>query len=235
MISYVILEDEISDLETLRAYLKTDARFFERGAFDCITKMDAFLKDQKIDLVFADIKIGETNLINHWTKMSKRPELILISSYPQYALPAFATEALHFITKPIKPEILCTALERAHRKIQLNITQKELNFFFVQSGKNKFNRVAFDELICIEADGEYLRIQLTENREILVFKRLKSMLSELPAAYFKQIHRSYIININHIDAIDFHEVQLMNKQILAVGKTYKSVIQEILSSHTTTL
>ena len=113
MISYIILEDEISDLETLRAYLKPDARFFERGAFDSITKMDAFLKDQKIDLVFADIKIGDTNLLTHWAKMTKRPEIIFITSYPQYALPAFAVEALHFITKPIKPEILYTALERA--------------------------------------------------------------------------------------------------------------------------
>jgi len=235
MISYIILEDEISDLETLRAYIKTDARFFERGAFDSIPKMDAFLKDHKIDLVFADIKIGDTNLLTHWAKMTKRPEIILITSYPQYALPAFAAEALHFITKPIKPEILHTALERAYRKIQLNMNQKELNFFFVQSGKNKFNRIAFDELICIEADGEYLRMQLTEEREILVFKRLKSILSELPLSIFKQIHRSYIININHIDSVDYHEVEMRNKQMLAVGKTYKSIIQEILQNNTKTL
>jgi DNA-binding LytR/AlgR family response regulator len=235
MISYVILEDEISDLETLRAYLKPDTRFFERAAFDCIKKMELFLRDNTIDLVFADIKIGDANLLSHWAKLGKRPELILISAYPQYALPAYATEALHFITKPIKPEILYTALERAHRKIQLNIAQKELNFFFVQSGKNKYNRVAFDELICIQADGEYLRMQLTEDREILVFKRLKSILSELPQAIFKQIHRSYIININHIDSVDYHEVELRNKQILAVGKTYKLIIQEILQSNTTTL
>ena len=95
------ITDEISDIETLRAYLKPDARFFERGAFDSITKMFAFLKDHKIDLVFADIKIGDTNLLTHWAKMTKRPEIILITSYPQYALPAFAVEALHFITKPI--------------------------------------------------------------------------------------------------------------------------------------
>jgi DNA-binding LytR/AlgR family response regulator len=159
----------------------------------------------------------------------------LISSFPQYALPAFANEALHFITKPIKPEILYTALERAHRKIQLKINQRELTFFFVQSGKNKFNRVAFDELISIEAEGEYLRLHLTEEREILVFKRLKSLLSELPFAEFKQIHRSNIININHIDTIDFHEVEMRNKQIFSVGKTYKAVIQDILRGNTTTL
>ncbi len=235
MISYVILEDEVSDLETLRSYLKTDARFSEKESFCRIDQFEDFHKQHKVDLVFADVKLGDGNLLTHWAKLHNRPELILISSYPQYALPAFANEALHFITKPIKPEILYTALERAHRKIQLKINQKELTFFFVQSGKNKFNRVAFDELISIAAEGEYLRLHLTEDREILVFKRLKSMLSELPFAEFKQIHRSYIININHIDSIDFHEVEMRNKQILSVGKTYKAVIQEVLRGNTTTL
>jgi DNA-binding LytR/AlgR family response regulator len=91
------------------------------------------------------------------------------------------------------------------------------------------------ELISIEAEGEYLRLHLTEEREILVFKRLKSLLSELPFAEFKQIHRSNIININHIDTIDFHEVEMRNKQIFSVGKTYKAVIQDILRGNTTTL
>jgi DNA-binding LytR/AlgR family response regulator len=235
MISYAILEDEISDLETLRSLLNNDRRFFERGAFNCIGDLDAFLKTENVDLVFADIKLGDGNLLSHWPKLSKKPELIIISSFPQYAISAFVNEALHFITKPIKAELLYTALERAQRKIQLNISQKELSFFFVQSGKNKYSRIAFDELICIEADGEYLRMLLTEDREILVFKRLKSILNELPNSTFKQIHRSYIINIQHIDSVDFHEVQLRNKQILAVGKTYKPIIQEILQSNATTL
>lgn len=235
MISYVILEDEVSDLETLRSYLKSDARFVERDSFCRIDQFEAFHKIHKVDLVFADVKLGDGNLLSNWAKLQNRPELILISSYPQYALPAFANEALHFITKPIKPEILYTALERAHRKILLKINQKELTFFFVQTGKNKFNRVAFDELMSIAAEGEYLRLHLTEDRELLVFKRLKSLLSELPFAEFKQIHRSYIININHIDSIDFHEVEMRNKQILSVGKTYKAVIQDILRGNTTTL
>ena len=235
MISYVIIEDEVSDLETLRLYLKSDARFSERDSFCRFDQFNDFHKQHKVDLVFADVKLSDGNLFIHWPKLQNRPELILISSFPQYALPAFANEALHFITKPIKPEILYTALERAHRKIQLKINQRELTFFFVQSGKNKFNRVAFDELISIEAEGEYLRLHLTEEREILVFKRLKSLLSELPFAEFKQIHRSNIININHIDTIDFHEVEMRNKQIFSVGKTYKVVIQDILRGNTTTL
>jgi DNA-binding LytR/AlgR family response regulator len=235
MISYVIIEDEVSDLETLRLYLKSDARFSERDSFCRFDQFNDFHKQHKVDLVFADVKLSDGNLFTHWPKLQNRPELILISSFPQYALPAFANEALHFITKPIKPEILYTALERAHRKIQLKINQRELTFFFVQSGKNKFNRVAFDELISIEAEGEYLRLHLTEEREILVFKRLKSLLSELPFAEFKQIHRSNIININHIDTIDFHEVEMRNKQIFSVGKTYKAVIQDILRGNTTTL
>ena len=141
----------------------------------------------------------------------------------------------YFITKPIKAEKVYTAIERAYRKISLNITTKELTFFFLQTGKNKYTRLAFDEILFVEADGEYLKIILADSREILVFKRLKTLLQELPKKLFKQIHRSYIINLSQIDSIDFHEVTFKGNKKVPVGKTFKSTIDEILIGNSTSI
>ena len=98
----------------------------------------------------------------------------------------------------------------------------------MQTGKNKFTRVAFDEILFIEADGEYLKIHMNNNRELLVFKRLKSLLHELPGNRFKQIHRSYIVHVDQIENINFHEIHFNGKKAVPVGKTYKAVIEQIL-------
>jgi len=235
MIKYAILDDDALILEELDHLLLNDNRFVKVGHATNINQLEEVLRNQKVQLVFADIKIGNDNFLDFWKKQGYKPELIIVTSYPEYALSAFEHEALHFITKPIKPEKFYTALERAYRKITLHIASKELNFFFLQTGKNKFTRVTFDEILYVEADGEYLKLHLLDDRELLVFKRLKSLLQELPAQRFKQIHRSYIINISQIDSIDFHEVSFKGNKTVPVGKTYKQSIDQILQGNSTSI
>jgi len=235
MIKYAILDDDALILEELDHLLLNDNRFVKVGHATNINQLEEVLRNQKVQLVFADIKIGNDNFLDFWKKQEHKPELIIVTSYPEYALSAFEHEALHFINKPVKPEKFYTALERAYRKITLHIASKELNFFFLQTGKNKFTRVTFDEILYIEADGEYLKLHLMDDRELLVFKRLKSLLQELPAQRFKQIHRSYIINISQIDSIDFHEVSFKGSKTVPVGKTYKQSIDQILQGNSTSI
>lgn len=235
MIKYAVLDDDALIIEELDNLMLNDNRFKNIGNACNIKQLQDILLKNKPQLVFADIKIGNDNFLDFWNKLDQRPELIIITSYPEYALSAFEHEALHFITKPIKPEKLFTAVERAYRKITLHIASKELTFFFLQTGKNKYTRVAFDEILFIEADGEYLKLHLVDDRELLVFKRLKALLQELPANRFKQIHRSYIINVSQIDSIDYHEVAFKGNKTVPVGKTYKSAIEEILLGNSTSI
>ncbi len=235
MIHYVIIEDESEDQKHLKSLLKLDKRFSEIGAFSNIEDFINCVKTHDVQLVFADIKIGKENILSVWEQLPYSPELIIISAYPQYALNAYEHEALHYLTKPIQSEQLYTALERAFRKIQLNNQNNDLNFFFLQSGKNKYHKIDFNELIYIEANGEYLNIHLTEQRSISVFKRLKSLVNELPATLFKQIHRSYIVNIDFIEAIEANDVVLKEGAKIPVGRIYKSVINDIIIKHTTTV
>lgn len=235
MIHYAIIEDEAEDLKHLKSLLKLDKRFSEIGAFNTIEAFKHCIKTNEVQLVFADIKIGKDNILSIWEQLPYSPELIIISAYPEYALNGYEHEALHYLTKPIQSEQLYTALERAFRKIQLNSQNNDLNFFFLQSGKNKYHKIAFSELIYIEANGEYLNLHLTEQRSISVFKRLKSLVNELPSTLFKQIHRSYIVNIDFIEAIEASDIALKEGTKIPVGRIYKPVINDIILKHTTTV
>jgi two-component system LytT family response regulator len=235
MIKYAVLDDDALAIEEVENLMLNDNRFKKIGHAANLNQLEEILTKHKLQLVFADIKIGNENFLDFWNKQEQRPELILITSYPEYAINAFDHNALHFITKPIKAEGFYTAIERAYRKLTLHIASKELTFFFLQTGKNKFTRVAFDEILFVEAEGEYLKIHLVDDRELLVYKRLKSLLQELPNNRFKQTHRSYIINITQIDSIDYHETTFKGNKSVPVGKTYKSVIEEILLGNSTSI
>ena len=120
-------------------------------------------------------------------------------------------------------------------KIKLNNQDSELNFFFLQSGKNKYHRVEFDELLYVEANGEYLNLHLSNQRHISVFKRLKSLIQELPAAQFKQLHRSYIVNVNCIESIESNDLLIKDGARIPIGKMYKSIINDLIYKNTTTV
>lgn len=231
MISCVILEDNAADMAALKQMLVLDARFQLIGSVSTIKQLKDILSTHVVQLILADVVVGDDSLLSAIPKLPYKPEIIIISAHPQFALPAFTQETLHYLTKPVKREYLNTALDRAYRKIQFTTTQNNYTFFFLQTGKNKFNRIEFNELVMIEADGEYLKIHLTDNREVVVFKRLKLLLQELPVSLFKQVHRSYIVNIDFIESIDAYQITLKNRRVVNVGKTFKSVIIDLLNAN----
>lgn len=228
MINCVILEERLDDRHALQELLISDNRFNLKGTCGSIKQLIELLNDHDVQLVLADALIGRDKFLNSLSQLPYKPELIIVSADTQFALPAIANDVVHYIAKPIKRDDLLIALDRAYKKIQLMMGQNNFTYFFLQTGKNRFNRISFDELILVEADGEYLKLHLTDNREVVVFKRLKSLLIELPSRQFKQVHRSYIVNIDFIDSIDVSHIGMKNRRLINVGKTYKSAINEMI-------
>jgi DNA-binding LytR/AlgR family response regulator len=54
------------------------------------------------------------------------------------------------------------------------------------------------------------------------------MLLELPVFQFRQVHRSYIVNVDYIESISQNQIALSNRKVINVGKTYKSAITDLL-------
>jgi DNA-binding LytR/AlgR family response regulator len=226
----VILEDQVSDRRTVEQLLALDSRFYLVGSFSTVKQLVDCQNGNTVHLIISDALIGKERFLNLLSQLPYRPEIIIVSAETQHAMSAIDQDVVHFIPKPIKSETLVVALERAYRKIQSNQSVNQFPFFFLQTGKNKFNKIAFDDLMLVEADGEYLKLYLTDNREVTVFKRLKSILLELPAFQFKQVHRSYIVNVSFIESISHNQIGLSNRKVINVGKTYKRSITDLLNS-----
>ncbi|MVM40025.1 hypothetical protein GO730_24395 [Spirosoma sp. HMF3257] len=94
---------------------------------------------------------------------------------------------------------------------------------FFKSGR-KLNRFVLDDILYAEAYGTYIKVH-TLNGTITINQRLKSLENELPNDRFVRIHKSFIINVQHLSHLEAHQLQVSTKKF-PIGITYRpSVLQ----------
>lgn len=92
---------------------------------------------------------------------------------------------------------------------------------------NKKNyKINFDELLYLEAQGDYVRFVTTENA-LMVHGTLKDFISQIPETLFKQIHKSYVISLSKVVYLEGNQVKIGDHK-LQVSLSYKEELLKIL-------
>lgn len=86
--------------------------------------------------------------------------------------------------------------------------------------KEKMVKLEIEQVLCVEADRNYSRIH-SKNKEYMVAVTLKNMASKLPGSVFYRIHRSYIVNLLHVDEVAETHLVIAQKA-LPISKTLKA-------------
>ena len=92
-------------------------------------------------------------------------------------------------------------------------------------------RVSLADIKYIESANEYIKIHLDSGEMVVTFMRLKALAALLPESDFMQIHRSFIINLNKIKAVDKNRIFLDKKLYIPVGEQYKTAFDEYLRNN----
>ncbi len=136
---------------------------------------------------------------------------------------AKSTKPFAFIAKPFKQLDLQRAIELTISRMAENETgrmeepyNEEQPYIlsdriFVRH-KEKMQKIMLADILFIEADRNYSRI-FTVNKEFLLSITLKTIEEKLPVKLFQRIHRSYVINIMHVDEVAEHHVMIAQKPI----------------------
>lgn len=116
-----------------------------------------------------------------------------------------------------------------HEELILGITVSNFNVSYSEFSWNKevliwrqndYLKVSLDEIQWIEADGSYSVAHLTRGRDLTISFNLSVIHRELPDRYFVRLHRSYIININHMESLRGNCVKIGNR-LLSIGREYR--------------
>ena len=123
-------------------------------------------------------------------------------------------------------------LELQRRDAGTGQTVEESDYIFVKADK-KLVKINFDDILYIEGLKDYVIIRLEQNR-VITLQTMKSLEDKLPQHRFKRIHRSYIINLEKINAIVGNMVEVMEKnqtKHLPIGKNYRDELLDIINKN----
>jgi DNA-binding LytR/AlgR family response regulator len=216
-----ILESYISEMSNLKVIASC------KNAFEVME----VLQKQQVDILFLDINMPKLSGLSLLKTMQQKPKVVITTAYPEYAVEGFELSVTDYLLKPFSLERFLQAVFKVQEqgKVQQHTvtaipTEETSTSIFVKSDK-KIIKLNFDTIHHIEAYGNYIKI-FTDTM-ILVPQTLSDFLEKLPHNFLR-IHKSFVINFNHLKLIDGNQITLENDTKVPIGKSYrKDVLNRI--------
>lgn len=189
-------------------------------------------------IVFMDIEMpGNSGLeIKRFFEMEDVDfALIYVTAYADHALDAFAASAVDYLVKPIVPEDLSRALQKCWRLIDSPSkdasTQPE-RVMIQTAGASLV--LPLNDIVYLKADGSYTHILTESGEKHIVTRRLAEFDAFQDYKSFIRIHRSHIINVNHVNRINRSlggSVVMSNGDELSISREKRHELDQLLSDH----
>jgi DNA-binding LytR/AlgR family response regulator len=227
----LIVDDEPLALALLEGYvLKTP---FLELASKCSNAFEALkaLEAGEIHVAFIDIQMPELTGLELSKSINKSTKIIFTTAFDQYALEGFRLEALDYLMKPFGFDEFYRAALRAKEWFSLtgNTTapSKE-QFIFVRSEYRQL-KIRLEDVLYFEGLKDYVKIWVRGGaKPILSLMSLKSLEEQLPSSQFMRVHRSFIVALDKIEAIERNQIIILDQRI-TVAEQYKTGFQNFLA------
>jgi two-component system LytT family response regulator len=220
MIKYscIIIEDEPLALEKTKGFVEKTPFLNLLATFDDALEGLAFLKSNKVDLLFLDINLDELSGIELLENSKLNCQVIITTAYSEYALKGYELNVKDYLLKPFTFERFLQAVDKIQDSKSIN--HKELNskFIFIKT-ESRLEKVNIDEILFIEGMRDYRRIH-TINKRIMTLQNFSELEQLLPANLICRVHKSYMVAISKIDAIERSRIKI-SKEIIPISETYR--------------
>ena len=216
----VLVDDEKPALDVLMYLLKMHCpEVHILGTFQSPVEAEKFILEESPDLAFVDIKMNQINGLDFISSIdSFGTKYILTTAYDQYAMDAWKSPAISYLLKPVDPDDLVSAMDKIK---YLDWEEDDQIVKFVKLGSES---IKLNNIIAVNAAGAYCHVILKNYKEVVLSKNLKSILKLLDSEDFYRVHRSHIINKNHIVSVDG-----FNRTILLTDKVTCEISERKLS------
>ena len=215
-ISYILADDDDVYRESTQLHLQLIPNLECLGICTDAFEANALLQQKLPDLLILDVEMPGLSGIQLAKSLAKLPIIIFISSHIHYAVDAFEVDAIDYLVKPVPPERMMRAVEKARLMIEMK---------HAHSGQEVLQVVTDDSFFIKEKS---IFLQTGEKKIALV--SMKNLEQQLPATQFIRISRTQMVSKQKITAIDNVTVHL-GKIELHVGKTYtESAVQSVLGN-----
>ena len=201
----------------------------------CQNALEAFevLKKESIDLLFLDIQMPVLTGLEFAKSLQHPPSIIFTTAYREYAVESYELNVVDYLLKPITFSRFFKAINKylnsQHTESAMNIIQtaavpKSPAFIYVNANK-KHIKILLKDVLYVESLKDYIRIH-TNDQRITTKDKISEFEQKLPDNFLR-IHRSFIVNRQHITAFTAHDVEI-GKTEIPIGGSYKKGVFEVL-------
>jgi DNA-binding LytR/AlgR family response regulator len=203
----------------------------------CSSAVEAYglLKQQRIDLLFLDIKMPQLTGLDFIRSLSNPPKVILITAYREYALDGYELDIVDYMLKPVSLGRFMRAVTKAARLLSSegigenaggeDMANKE-SFLYFRIDKEMV-KVLLDEILFIESRKEYVKLYLEGNRSLLVKQSISSLEKLLSPHRFVRVHRSYMVTMEKVLSYTATQIKIGEFSV-PIGRLYKNNVEELL-------
>ncbi|MEI7660710.1 MAG: LytTR family DNA-binding domain-containing protein [Bacteroidota bacterium] len=194
------------------------------------------LHNREVDLLFLDINMPRLSGMDFLKTLKNPPLVIITTAYAEFAIQGYELDVVDYLMKPFAFDRFYKAIQKAEELIKgremphfepKEATRPEETFIFVKSSKKTY-KVNLDEILYIEALGDYVKIY-TNEKMIISYQSLKNIEVLLPSSSFPRIHKSFIIALSRIDLIEGNHVKIRDRQI-PIGTNFKNDFERLIKS-----
>ena len=227
-LSAIAIDDEPKALEVVQMHAAKVPFLDLRASFIDAFEALPFLRQNKIDLLFLDIKMPDISGIEFAQILKNGPLVVFTTAYSEYAVQGFDLDAVDYLLKPFS---LARFTKACNKALEMkNVRGNEApDFIFLKTGYEE-EKVYLKDILYIEAAGNYMTYVLKE-RKLMCRQNVPEALQTLPEQDFVRVHRSFIVGVQHVGKIARQQVWVNGVEI-PVGASYEDGvgrIKEVLS------
>jgi DNA-binding LytR/AlgR family response regulator len=233
MMNCVIVDDEPLAREGMSSYVREVDFLRLTGVCENPLELTRLLDQQSVDLLFLDIQMPKMNGLDFLKTVQNPPLVIVTTAYPTYAIEGFQLNVLDYLLKPITFDRFFQSVAKAKDYYQLinrgAAAGAKPDYFFIRCG-SKYEKIHFSQILYIEGMQNYITLY-TEKGKFVTLLYLKNLEENLDSRSFIRVHKSYIVSIDKIEAIEGNEIFIQSHRIPMSRNYREEVIRRVVAGN----
>lgn len=228
MLTAIAIDDEPIALDVVKNLAGNIPFLSVKEFFTNAFKAAEFLRKEKVDLIFLDIKMPDISGIDFLKSLPDPPMVIFTTAYSEHAVQSFELDVIDYLLKPFSLPRFLKACNKAYEQHELKKNNNSIASpasVFIKSGYGQV-RVELDDILYVESTGNYVQFVSGKNK-ILSRQTMAEVEAILPAALFVRIHRSFIVSKKQVSKIEKNAVWVKQVEI-PVGSSYSVNLEKFL-------
>jgi len=223
----IIIDDDPISQKIVEQCLNRSGVFEQPLVLGDALSLKEKLQEESFDVIFLDVELPELSGLDFIKAFENLPQVVLMSNMKHYAVDAFEVEVLDFLSKPIEYSRFLKTINKLEKAFEPSFEgskeDKNESIFFKVNGK--LQKINLSDILFFESMSDYVKI-ITAEKTYVVLQTMTKLQKTLPKR-FVRCHRSYMVNLEKVDALDDRVLEI-DRHAIPVSRSYYNEIKNRL-------